>query len=175
LWLRCSIAALAVALAAGVRVWPFGFFGTRVPYVTFYPAVILAGLYGGFSAGLVATLLSALAVAYFWIEPVGQFTIGGTADSWGLAFFVASAAAISWISERMHRAQERVGEAEAEAKLASERERAAEEIRRVTERLQLAAEAAEIGICSWTQGTPDLVVDATWKRLLGRSADDRVP
>ncbi len=157
-----------------MRVWPFGFFGTGVPYITFYPAVILAALYGGFPAGLLATLLSALAVAFFWIEPVGQLTIHHAADAWGLAFFALSAVAVSWISERMHRAQARVSEAEAETNLAYERQRAAEEIRRVTERLQLATEAAEIGICSWTPGSPDLVVDATWKRLLGRSPDDRV-
>ncbi|HXN47553.1 MAG TPA: PAS domain-containing protein [Bryobacteraceae bacterium] len=173
-WLQYAVAVLAVALAAGVRFWPLGFFGTQLPYVTFYPAVILAALYGGFSAGLLATLLSALAVAFFWIAPVNQLAIRDPADAWGLALFILSCVTVSWISERMHRAQARVGEAEAEAKLASERERAAEEIRRVTERLQLAAEAAEIGICSWTTGTPDLVVDATWKRLLGRSPDTRV-
>ena len=173
-WVRYSVAVLAAAVAAGIRVWPFGFFGTKAPYITFSPAVILAALYGGFSAGLVATVLSALLVTYFWIEPVGQFTIHKAADAWGLAFFVLSATAVSWISERMHRAQARAGEAEAEVKLAAEREHAAEEIGRVTERLQLAAEAAEIGICSWTEGTPDLVVDATWKRLLGRSPDARV-
>ena len=145
-----------------------------MPYVTFYPAVILAALYGGLSAGLTATLLSALAVAYYWIEPVGQFSIRDPADAWGLALFTVSAIAVSWISERMHRARARAGEAEAEAKLAAERERTAEEIGRISERLQLAADAAELGIRSWTPGTPDLVVDSAWMRLLGRPPDARI-
>ena len=173
-WLRYSVAVLAVALAAGVRVWPFRSFGTRLPYVTFYPAVILAALYGGFPAGLVATLLSALAVGVFWIEPVGQVDIRDPADMVGLTFFVASALAVAWISETMHRAQARVVEAEAEARLAVEREHAAEEIRSITERLQLAAEAADIGIWSWTPGTAGMVVDSTWKRLHGYPPDARI-
>jgi PAS domain S-box-containing protein len=142
--------------------------------VTFYPAVILAALYGGFGAGLVATLLSALVVDFFWIEPVGQLGIRSPADALALAFFVASATAVSWISEMMHRAQARVVEAEAQAKLARERERAAEDIRRITERLQLAAEAADIGIWSWPPGTSGMVVDPTWKRLLGQPPDARI-
>jgi PAS domain S-box-containing protein len=173
-WLRYFVAVLAVASAAGVRVWPLQSFGTRLVYVTFYPAVILAALYGGFSAGLVATLLSALVVDFFWIEPVRQFGIRSPADALGLAFFVASATAVSWISETMHRAQARAVEAEAQARLAVERERAAEDIRRVTERLQLAAEAADIGIWSWPPGTSGMVVDSTWKRLLGQPPDARI-
>jgi PAS domain S-box-containing protein len=173
-WVRYSVAVLSVAVAAGMRVWPFGFFGTNVPYVTFYPAVILAALYGGFWAGLAATLLSALAVGCFWIEPVGQLTIHNPADAWGLAFFAASAVTVSWISGRMHRAQARAGEAEAEARLAAEREHAAEEVHRITERLQLAADAAEIGIWSWTPETPGMIVDSTWKRLLGRPPEARI-
>ncbi len=173
-WLRYSVAVLAVALSAGVRAGPLRSLGTRVPYVTFYPAVILAALYGGFSAGLVATLLSALLVGVYWIEPVGQFAIRDPSDVVGLAVFVASAVTVSWIAERMHRAQARAGEVEAQARLVAERERAAEEIRRISERLQLAAEAADIGIWSWTPETSDMVADPTWRRLFGLPPEARV-
>ncbi len=173
-WLRYSVAVLAVALAAGIRTRPLLSFGTHVPYVTFYPAVIFAALYGGFGAGLVATLLSALLVTLFWIEPVGQFTIREPLDGLGLVFFVASAGTISWISERMHRARARAVEAEGQARLAVERERAAEEIRRISERLQLAAEAADIGICSWVVASAAMMVDSTWRRLFGLPPDIRI-
>jgi PAS domain S-box-containing protein len=173
-WQRYSIAILVVALAGLLRAAPLLALGTRAPFVTFYPAVILAALYGGFWAGLVATLLSALAAAVFWIEPVGQFAVRDSADMVGLAFFIASAIAIAWISERMHRAQTRAGEAEAEARLAVERETAAEEVRRISERLQLAAEAADIGIWSWTPGSAQISADSAWKRLVGRPQDGRV-
>jgi PAS domain S-box-containing protein len=42
------------------------------------------------------------------------------------------------------------------------------------ERLRFAAEAAGIGVWSWTPGTSDVVVSANWRRLFGISPDVRV-
>jgi PAS domain-containing protein len=49
-----------VLAAAALRLAFFQALGTRAVYVTFYPAVMLAALYGGLRAGLLATLLAAL-------------------------------------------------------------------------------------------------------------------
>jgi len=43
-----------------------GALGTTVPWVTFYPAVMLAALVGGAAGGLAATALSCLAVGLLW-------------------------------------------------------------------------------------------------------------
>jgi PAS domain-containing protein len=92
--------------------------------------VILAALYGGLRVGLLATGLSALAATFFLIEPVGQFAIRDPADWLGLGVFLMSCTAISWFTDAMQRAQARAGEAEAQVKLAIERGRAEEELRR---------------------------------------------
>ncbi|MFZ0930848.1 MAG: DUF4118 domain-containing protein [Syntrophobacteraceae bacterium] len=58
-WLRCTVGILVAILAAAIR-WQFpGSLEVRSAFLTFYPAVVVAALYGGFSAGLAATFVSA--------------------------------------------------------------------------------------------------------------------
>ena len=46
----------------------------------FYPAVMLAALYGGLRAGLLATVLSGALASYFWMEPRGSLGISDPGD-----------------------------------------------------------------------------------------------
>ena len=62
LWLRYAVAIFLVAGAVGLRIWPLGALELRIPWVTFYPAVMAVSLLGGFPSGLLATLLSVLVV-----------------------------------------------------------------------------------------------------------------
>jgi len=69
--------AIAIVLAATLlRLILLPAPGMRVAFVTFYPAVMLAALYGGLRAGLLATFLSAAIADYFWIEPAGFWCRG---------------------------------------------------------------------------------------------------
>ena len=129
--LRFVAAILLVAAATAVRVAFLGDLGSRVPFVTFFPAVIVAALYGGFAAGLLATILSACSAAYFWIAPAGTFRIEQPADWLSLAVFLGSCVVISGTCQVMHRAL--IAGAEAQARLAAERQRAAEELRRISD------------------------------------------
>ena len=63
---------------------------------------MLAALYGGLRAGLLATALSALVADYFWIEPAGQFAMANPADWISLAVFFLSCTMISGITEALH-------------------------------------------------------------------------
>ena len=67
----------------------------------FYPAVMLAALYGGSRAGLLATALSAILADYFWIEPTGSFAVAQTADWLGLVIFLLSGTMIAWVTEAL--------------------------------------------------------------------------
>ena len=49
--LRAAFAAALVALGAGVRIWPLDALGDRLTYVTYYPVVMGAALYGGAFGG----------------------------------------------------------------------------------------------------------------------------
>src|SRR5438105_8581609 len=50
--------------------------GVSVPYLHFFPAVMIAAWFGGFGPGLVATLLAAAAAIYFSVWP-GLITLTG--------------------------------------------------------------------------------------------------
>jgi PAS domain S-box-containing protein len=121
---------LTVALAAVVRAGLLGSLGTPSPYVTFYPAVILAALLGGLPGGLLATVLSALTANFFWVEPVGQFSIRDPADWLSAVVFVMGCTMISFVTHAMQRALARATKAEAQVQLAAERSRAEEELGR---------------------------------------------
>jgi PAS domain S-box-containing protein len=101
--------ALAIVIAAiAVRWVLLPVLGMGAPFLTFYPAVILAALYGGWSAGVLATVLSALIVDFFLIEPVNEFTIGSPTDWVVLGFFLLAGAMITFVVEAMHKAKARL-------------------------------------------------------------------
>ena len=95
---------------------------------------MFVAIYGGWRAGLLATVLSAILADYFWVEPAGQFALGEPAGWLGLAIFLLSGCMIAWISEALHRARTRAYAAETQALLAAEREAAAELLRKSEER-----------------------------------------
>ncbi len=87
--------------------------GAGLPFITFFPAVMLAALYGGFRGGVFATLLSATGVSYFWMEPVYSFTIGKPANLIAMALFISANIFMSWMAERLLQTSKRVLELEA--------------------------------------------------------------
>lgn len=102
-WRCLLVALLAIAFSAVVRVICFGDQGRIVPYVTYYPAVILAALYGGAPAGLTATA-AVMFLCYFW-----QYQRILSPSEWlGLAVFSIACVMISLVCEGMRRARKRV-------------------------------------------------------------------
>jgi PAS domain S-box-containing protein len=135
-WLRYLVAIVSVVVAVALRLEFLQTLGTSYPFLTFYPAVIIAALYGGLYAGLLATVLSPLLANYFWIKPVGSIFIQNPADWLNLAIFLITCTMISFITEAMHRAMTRANKAETEAKLAAERKRAEEALRESEQRFR---------------------------------------
>ena len=175
--------------------------GTCSPLSVFYPAVILAALYGGLRAGLLATVLSALIVDYFWMEPLRLFTIGSPTDWLTLLFFLLSCTTVSFIIEAMHRARarlilhqnhleelvkDRTTELEREVverKQAEEvRELLLREVDEARRRFEAVVENSPVGICAWRG--PDLVYElansayhvfAPGKQFLGKTYAETWP
>ncbi len=114
-----AIAGGAFALSLAFRYLVRDTFGLSLPYLQFYPVVILSSWFGGTGSGLLATGASALAAMYLFLPPEG-LAIGGPADGWSLAIFVATCAVIVWLnhklrlSESAHRAAATMAEARAE-------------------------------------------------------------
>lgn len=98
------VAIIVVLLAAALRIWPLGALELRIPWVTFYPAVMAVALYGGFSSGLFATVLSVL-VVLFW-SPTELPFIDDSGDWLGIAVFSVNGTLIALMSGAMYRSKE---------------------------------------------------------------------
>jgi K+-sensing histidine kinase KdpD len=96
---------ITVTIATVIRVVFLGSLGAAVAFLTFYPAVIIAALFGGIWAGLLSTALSALAADYFLLNPVRKFDLTDPVDILSLTIFVLSCTGISIIIEIMRRSR----------------------------------------------------------------------
>lgn len=116
-WLHYIVAIVVVIVAAALRVWPLQGLELRIPWVTFYPAVILSGLYGGIFPGALTTTLSLLAISYW--SPTGQPFLDDSGDWLGAAVFAVNCILIAAITEAMHRARARANQAKEQAEAAN--------------------------------------------------------
>jgi PAS domain S-box-containing protein len=94
-----------VAAAAAMRLVFFHSFEMRPPYITFYPAVMFAALYGGLRPGLLATVISTLLLNFFLTQSGEKNVFPDAANLLATAIFVVSGVMVSWITEAMHRAR----------------------------------------------------------------------
>ena len=74
-------------------------------YFTFFPAVVIAAYLGGFRPGMLATVLSAVAIDYFFVEPRCSLRIEHTHDAVAVALFVLVGAFISCLCESLLRSR----------------------------------------------------------------------
>ena len=108
-WVRIAVrytfAVAMVVLASVVRWWLVRSFGPMPLFITMYPAVVLVSAIAGGGPGVAATLLSALAVDYWFIEPIGQFGIASANEAVSLGFFTGTGIFLSILAERLQRAR----------------------------------------------------------------------
>ncbi len=105
LWVRIfvlPVGGCALATLITWKLWPF-----IAPSASplFFVAVMISALYGGVAAGLLATVLSAVATAYLFMTP--QFSIAIVqGDIFRLLVFAAVALLTSWIAFQRNRTDE---------------------------------------------------------------------
>lgn len=108
---HCLLAFVLIAVATVLTVWPLQALGVEHSWLTFYPAVIIAALFCGLTAGLLATVLACLTAVYLWPSLAGQAAIMNRVDFPDMAVFVLASTAIVCIIEVMHREHSRTNEA----------------------------------------------------------------
>src|SRR3989442_2300461 len=86
---RYGLAAVLTALAILASLLLAPHWNPRHLLLPFYPAVMLSAWFGGFGPGLLTTLLSALAMDYFWLPPAPGFGILDPAALMGFFLFLA--------------------------------------------------------------------------------------
>ena len=97
---RYVVALGALAAALLFRYLVRDSLGVKVPYLQFYPAIIVAAWYGGLGPGVLSTSLSSLAAMFFLLPPTGP-AVGDPADQLSLGVFVATGLVISWLNQRL--------------------------------------------------------------------------
>jgi PAS domain S-box-containing protein len=110
LWgvLRYAFAVAVVAAGFGFRASVTAWIGPGLPtFVTFYPAVMVAAVLGGFGPGILATLATVLLVDYWILPPVGQFTVSSPVDRVGLVIFSCMGLFVSTVADLYRRSREK--------------------------------------------------------------------
>jgi signal transduction histidine kinase/DNA-binding NarL/FixJ family response regulator len=118
-WTRYIVAIVLIAFASALRIWPLQALGSSLAWLTYYPAVMIIAIYGGLYAGLLATVLACLMVAFLWPLFVAQPFIKNPADWLGVTVFVLTGSMISGVAEAMRRAQARAIKAQEQAEAAN--------------------------------------------------------
>ena len=120
--LRYGLAFVFIAAAAAVRMLFFQEIGTAVPYILFFPAVMLTALYAGPGPAVLGAVLSILITNVLWVEPVGALDLGNPERLQAAALFFGDCVVLILVAQAMQRAQSRAIAAEAESRFAQHAE-----------------------------------------------------
>jgi len=100
LW-RYGFAVFAVVLATATRYWLGMFFGDSFSFITFAPVLILVAILAGLGPGLLATLLSGVAVDYLFPGSAGSSAVAGQGERIAFAVFLGTGVAVCLLGERI--------------------------------------------------------------------------
>ena len=93
----------------------------RLPFIFFFPAVVVAAWYGGLGPGLLAASLGGLAADWYYIGPQHSFGFRSVFDLAALASYTLSCGFILLAMQMMHRAQRRLLAEADQRKIADEK------------------------------------------------------
>jgi len=93
-----------VAVATTLRLAGDPWLGVSVPYLFFYPAIMIAAILGGVGPGVVATGLSAFTSVYLYLAPVRSMMVRETGEIVALVLFVLNGILMSRIGGIARRA-----------------------------------------------------------------------
>ncbi len=97
------------------------------PFITFYPAVLLASLLDGVWAGAAVTVLSTVVAEVFIFAPRGEFAVKDAYDVLSLVIFLVFGISLSIVVELYHRNREKLATYLVEEAVSRERQRREEE------------------------------------------------
>jgi PAS domain S-box-containing protein len=107
-----AFAVLVVILASLLREFVTPILSERVPFILFYPTVVLAAWFGGLGPGLLATVLSGFIAWYVFMPPAYSFALSDPTGSAQLIIFLLASTMISFLAESLHRMTRRAQEGE---------------------------------------------------------------
>jgi PAS domain S-box-containing protein len=162
-----AFAVLVVILASLLREFLNPVLGEGVPFILFYPTVVLAAWFGGLGPGLLTTVLSVLISWYVFMRPTYSFTLSDATGLAQLLIFLLASTMISFLAESLHRMTRKAQEGE-------RREREQSEQFRVTlESIGDAVIATDAqGRITFVNRVAEALTGWTHKEVLGRPLDE---
>ncbi len=170
---RYGLGATAALVAAVIRLTLDPVLALKVPFISFYPAVMLAAWLGGAPAGLACAAVSGLVADLLWLPPRGSLAVKEPGDLAALLLFLFNTSVISAVGEALMRARRRAEEAAAAVtRESTERSRAETERRHAEERFRRLATRAPVGIFETDAQGDCLFVNERWCELAGLSPEE---
>src|SRR4051794_35950671 len=96
---------LTFLVAAAARIVVDPWLGKSVPYLLFFPAIMVAARYGGAGPGMLVTGLSAATAIIWYLEPLGALSVHQPADMVSLILFTAIGALIARLGDTVRLAE----------------------------------------------------------------------
>ena len=106
--LASVLAVVATAAAVLFRALLSPWLGFELPFITFFGAMMAAAWYGGLFPGLLATVLSAVAALYWFMNPAWSLAMTQPVHVIGIVLFVLTGALISVAAERLLSARQQI-------------------------------------------------------------------
>ena len=147
-----AIGATAIALLLTLCLEPLL---SRTIGAFFYIAIIFSIWYGGFRPGMVAVVLSTLAINYFFITPLNQLPINQLEDVLRLAIFSLVAFVINIITSSIQESKQKIQRLNQQ--LTQEN----------AEQLRMALAAAQMGMWDWNLVTGEIKCSPEYEQLFG--------
>ncbi|MBD2056182.1 PAS domain S-box protein [Oculatella sp. FACHB-28] len=119
---RCGVAALSVGLALVLTIWLGALIQPKI-LILFFAAVTVSAWFGGLTGGLTATILSCLAIAFFFIPPLYSFVVDNQADRFQLITFGLVGLLISSLNADLRNSKQRAKTALAQLQTSEDRYR----------------------------------------------------
>ncbi|HEY9882534.1 MAG TPA: PAS domain S-box protein, partial [Thermosynechococcaceae cyanobacterium] len=129
-----AIASTVVAILLSLWLQPFL---ERTIGAFFYIAVMITTLYGGFRPGIVTIVLSTLAINYFFIPPLYQFTTADPTDIIRLGVFALVSFVLNLLNSDLQQSKATIEQLSRQL------------IQESHDRLQMALAAAQMGMWDW--------------------------
>ncbi|KAB2850126.1 MAG: PAS domain S-box protein [Hyphomicrobiaceae bacterium] len=105
--LRYAVSILTVMLAIPARQALDGLMDSDIPFITFFPAIIISAFLGGRGPGILALALSLLAADFFFMQPMHSFRVS-FGDAVALVVFAAVGAVIVVLLDLLNSAIDRI-------------------------------------------------------------------
>ncbi|MBW4655858.1 MAG: PAS domain S-box protein [Kaiparowitsia implicata GSE-PSE-MK54-09C] len=147
-----AIASTAIAVLLTLSLAPFL---SRTIGAFFYIAILLTTQMGGLTSGLMALLLSTLAIAYCVIPPVYQWSFADSSDYARIGFFILTGLIISLVSDRLRASRDQV-------------EHLNQRLQQETaEQLRMVLAATQVGVWNWDMETGVITWSPEHHQLFG--------